>query len=182
MAMANSFQRLTFAFSSLSPILLVFSIIYFGKGGTLHIFLCGLILSFLLFFVGGICFLRISKKKVQSLDYKNQVSTIEPDSQGLSTLIGAYSIPLLSLFAESSNFELFVAIVIILALILFLSDCIPPAIFLLICGYRFYVVSLKSGMSGVHLISKRKRFTSASSVKKVKWLFENDYWLLDMGE
>lgn len=48
--MANSFQRLTFAFSSLSPILLVFSIIYFGKGGgTLHIFYVDLFSPFFCF-------------------------------------------------------------------------------------------------------------------------------------
>ena len=177
--MANSFQKLLFAFSSLAPVIMVFSIIALEKGGSRCAALFAFIASVILFFVGGLVFLKVAKKRAETITFENQVESIEPDSQGISSLIGAYAIPLISLFAENTSFELFTIIVTVLTFILFLSNSVPPTIFLLLAGYRFYTISLSSGLSGVHLISKQKGIHSAKDFQRGCWLFKNDYWLLD---
>lgn len=177
--MANRFQKLLFSFSSLSPVILIFAIVFFCKGGELHLFIILIVLSVTLFIVGGVVFLRVCEKGVETVDYSGQIASIKPDTEGLSSLIGAYAIPLVSTFADNSNFMPFAFVVIALTLILFLSNSIPPVIFLTIMGYRFYTLALCSGLSGVHLISKRKCLRSSSAICEAKWLFADDYWLLD---
>lgn len=180
--MANAFQKLLFSLSSLSPVVLVFSVVYYENDGSLCIFFALLLSSLLMFVVGGVIFIKLSKRNTQVCDFRNQISSIETDTQGISSLIGAYAIPLISLFADKSSFGLFAITVIALSLLLFLSCSIPPTVFLLLAGYRFYVVSLNSGLSGVHLISRRRNLRSASEIESARWLFKNDYWLLDCKE
>ena len=180
--MANAFQKLLFSLSSLSPVVLVFSVVYYENDGSLCIFFALLLSSLLMFVVGGVIFIKLLKRNTQVCDFRNQISSMETDTQGISSLIGAYAIPLISLFADKSSFGLFAITVISLSLLLFLSCSIPPTVFLLLAGYRFYIVSLNSGLSGVHLISRRRNLRSASEIENARWLFKNDYWLLDCKE
>lgn len=180
--MANLFQKFLFTLSSLSPIILVFSAIYFHKGGSPYVTLVAALIALLLFIVGGLAFVKVAEKHTMVADFEGQVETIKPDTEGISSLIGAYAIPLISMFADNSSFELFAVIVLLLTLLLFIANSIPPTIFLILSGYSFYLISLNSGLSGIHLISRRKGLKEASEITCAHWLFDKDYWLLDEGE
>ena len=182
--MFSGFFRILFAFSSASPIVLVASLVSLFAIGTSNRLLAIVIAvcSILVFLVGGWFFVILASRYGESEWIGGSVATVNPSAQWLPVLFGSYFVPLLSCLESVVSLEWLTAIVMIITVVALAGRNIPPALSLLLFGYRFYELSLTSGAGGYKLISKRKVIRNPKTIGDVVCLFDNEYWLLERGK
>lgn len=141
------------------------------------------IIAIFLFFIGGIFFIRFASFKGEHLSVEGQVATVGRDSQWIPVLFGSYLVPLIGLMLDSAiNYYFFIFLSTIILLVIMIGNDVPPAVFLLFAGFRFYNISLRNGLSDLRFISKKKVINDPSEIKVVIRLFKNDSWFLDGSE
>lgn len=178
--MFNIVMRLLFALSSVSPILVVTGLIGYLKGSSdIGQAVAMGVTGVALFLIGGVLFLQLVNKCGESVSIEGAVSSVMPSGQWLSVLFGSYLVPLVSLLESAISLEWIVVITIALVIVVLVGQNIPPAFFLLSCGYRFYELSFNNGAGGYKLISKRRVINDPRAIKHVVRLFDNEYWLLE---
>ena len=173
--MANKLQKLLYNLSAGSPVLIVFSIVWYFQKKTIQVpLVCGgiavvLILLFYLFYWYG---------KANCARIQVRVVSIIPEDNKLLVYLSTYILPFASMAIPKYNVVLFA--VIALAIIVAaeaMNDGMPHP--LLYCiGYHFYSLGTENGMS--YCLISRKKLRRKQDVRLVYRLF--DYLLLEAGE
>lgn len=171
--MANGFQKFIYNLSVVSPIFIVFALVWYiqKKSWYVSIVCIGvaiiLILSMLWSFSYG-------KKHLAPIQIRT--NEISPSDGWLVVYVLTYMLPFANMVIDDFNIYVCSLIAIIIALITaHVNTAIPnPVLFCL--GYHFYSVGAENGISGYVLISKRK-LRSKRALKKVNRFFE--FVLLD---
>lgn len=172
--MANRIQKLIYNLSVLSPMLIVFSVVWLlkNKSWSIPIVCCSiaiaLAVSMLLFFFYG-------KKNLEKTEIRT--SKISTNDKWLFVFIISYLIPIVSLLIKS-DLALVIGIAAgVVSIILFahVIDGIPNPILLLL-GYHFYIVEAENGVSNYVVVSRRK-IRNKQNLTVVKRVFE--YLLVD---
>ena len=178
--MFNYAQRVLFALSSASPMLIVAALIAYAQGGIqLSWAFIVALAGFSFFVIGGIVFLSSARKRGEFISVEGTIASIRPSGQWLPVLFGSYLIPLISLLQSAVDFKIVIALALLLTAVALATKNVPPAVFLLLVGYHFYELGLSNGAGGYKLISKRKSISDPKTVTGVVKLFANEYWLLE---
>ncbi len=173
--MPNIIQKMIYNFSIASPILYVFSIVWYIQEKTLKIpIFCSVFASILL----GCLWLSFSYGKENLAPITIRTNNISSRDSWIIGYIISYILPFTSL---TINININVACIICFVIVLAIAyvDIATPHPFLLLLNYHFYSIDTENGISKYMLISKRK-IRKTQDINMVKRIFE--FLLLDTEE
>lgn len=174
--MANKLQKLIYNFSVASPLLIVFSLVWFIQKQTWMVPLICVIIAGALIILELYSF-SYGKKHLAPIIIRT--TRITPSDGWVMVYIISYILPFASLVIDDFNILVIglvcLAIVVVAA---FAIDAIPNPI-LLLKKYHFYSLGAENGISGYILLSKRK-LRKKQDIKTVYRVFE--FLLLDVEE
>ena len=176
--MLNQFQKWIYNLSVLSPIVLVFGVIWYLKCRTWKIpALCVVV-----FIVFTICFFFLHNYAIKQLEtIKADVASVENSDKKVFLYMFTYLLPVAQFaFKERDKVYLIVCCVIAFAgmIILYCLNAILINPIWVIQGYKIYSITSSSGVRYT-LISK-KNIRSIKEIKYVKRITE--YYLVDLGD
>ena len=181
--MANKFQKLLFNLSTMSPLVLIFAIVYWMekdielfitnsnefKINIIAVIIIAIIAISCLFSFYSIVFVSLCYKTIERIPIG--VDNIIPNDTWVSVVLLSYALPAAGVIFRDVN--LYISIVVILAWVIFLalSNSIIPNPLLMIWGYHFYKISTVDGSNDICLLSKRRGIHNRKSVNTVMIAF-----------
>ena len=174
--MANKIQKFIYFLSAISPILIVFAVVWLIKNSTWEkpislnwkIPLILILISFVNIFV-FYCSFNFAKKHIQILTVTGNGYSC--DDSWIIGYILTYLLPLTNFKFGDYIFSIVIVIVVLLFIFLIFTDYITPHPLLYLKKYHFYTFDVDGAASGYHLISRTK-IRSAKDVKKVIQIYE----------
>lgn len=172
--MANSFQKVLFALSSSSPIIIVFAVVWYLKNhdlkGSLIIGIIGILLTDYV-----LLFIHICNKHVEPIS----ISIAEVTSNDIWVLgyIISYITPLFSLAIDEISPIAICIVILVFSVVLATSNTVFPNPILRVLGYHFYKVSTVDGAKDYCFICRRKEIHNTDIIKKARYAF--GYFLID---
>ena len=171
--MANELQKLIYNTSVVSPVLIVFSLVwYIQKKSWIVSIVCLVVATIIaLCMIWSFCY---GKRHLAPI--KIRANEIAPSDGWIVVYLITYIFPFASMIIDDYNVIVCTLVAFIIALIAaFVNTAIPNPI-LFLRGYHFYSIGGENGISGYVLISKRK-FRKKQDLKTVNRVF--DFLLLD---
>ena len=182
--MANKFQKLLFNISTISPLLVILTIIYwfekdiiifsrqaktFDFDSTAIILISIAFLSTIFSFY-SIFFIFLCQKKIERVSIS--VDNIVPNDSWVIAVLLSYAFPAAGIvFEEINNIYIHIGVVVFLFVFLTLSNTILPNPILMIQGYHFYKITTTDGSSDICLLSKRKSIHNRNVISTVIYAF-----------
>lgn len=174
--MANTFQKLIYNFSVASPLLIVFSFVWFIQKQTWIVSLICIFVAIVLIIL-ELCSFSYGKKHLAPI--KIRTNSITPRDSWVMIYIISYMLPFSSFVIASFNILVIGAVCLATVVVAaYAIDAIPNPI-LLLKKYHFYSLGAENGISGYILLSKRK-LRKKQDIKTVRRMF--DFLLLDVEE
>lgn len=173
--MANSFQRIVFNASSLSPILIIFGVLWSvqNKSFTIPFVCCDIGICIILLSI--ICFIK-TRKALSVIEIS--VTNIKNNDKWVLVFFITYCIPFVTLIIDDINFiALTFASAAIIIVMLSLKIVLPNP-FLFVMRYHTYDASTNNGVE--YTIVSKRTIRNANQVKYVKRMHE--YFLIDEGD
>lgn len=182
--MANRFQKLLFNISTMSPLVFIFTIVYWIEkeieifsqetkkiqiNSTMMLLIALLIISAIFSFY-SVWFVRYCSKKMERIPIS--VDSILSNDNWVVAIIISYALPAVSFVFEDINTSLGIFIIFIGMVFLALSNVIFPNPFLMMQGYHFYKITTIDGSSDICLLSKRKSINNRNVVNTVIIAFD----------
>lgn len=181
--MANKLQKLLFNLSTMSPLVLIFTIVYWLEK-EVKVFseqenktqinfsavaLMIIILTSISFAFYSIWFVKTCHKKLERIPIG--IDSIVPHDTWVIVVLLSYALPAAGVVFKDLN--LYISIVVILFWVLFLalSNTILPNPLLMLQGYHFYKITTIDGSSDIFLLSKRKSIQNRNAVNAVMTAF-----------
>lgn len=172
--MANGLQKLIYNMSAASPILIVFSFVWYSQKKSWIIPIICVVVAIALI----LCMLSsFSYGKKHLAPIQIRTNDISPSDGWIMVYIITYILPFASVIIDDFNLVMcFIIAFAITVTAASVNTAIPNPI-LFIQKYHFYSIGSENGISGYVLISKRK-LRKKQDLKAVKRVFE--FLLLDM--
>ena len=171
--MANNIQKIIYNMSSVSPVLFIMGIVWILQMKSFYV----PIILFSIFVLVNILFcvsFSYGKKHVETMTII--VENIESYDSWIINYVITYLFPFSSFVIKEINLFILLGLSIIIFLILNLVLGVSPNPFLVLKKYHFYKATLKNGVSGYIIISKKK-ICNKKNITKVYRIF--DYFLID---
>ena len=181
--MANKLQKLLFNLSTMSPLVLIFTIVYWLekdvkmfseqenkiKINIAAVTLMIIILTTIFFAFYSVWFVNACHKKLERIPIG--IDSIVPHDTWVIVVLLSYALPAAGVVFKDLN--LYISIVVILFWVLFLalSNTILPNPLLMLQGYHFYKIATIDGSSDIFLLSKRKSIQNRNVVNTVMTAF-----------
>lgn len=166
--MANNLQKLIYNLSAISPLCLVFAVLWYIQKQTLIIPVVCVCIGIILIFCLAVSF-SYGKKHVAPIIVR--VTDISPHDGWVVAYVVSYMIPFASMAIKDFDIVILgIIAAILIVMVPFVNSAIPNP--LLMCRkYHFYQISAENGVSGYLFISKRK-LRKAKDIKTIKRVFE----------
>lgn len=166
--MANMFQKIIYYFSAISPIGIVFSLVWVIQKKTYLVLAIVMIFSlfFILLFV--ISF-EYGKKRLAPISIR--VTDVSANDIWILGYILSYLLPLVSIIIEECNFTVLAIVASMLGCVIPFMNSAMPHPLLYIKKYHFYQLATENGISSYVLISKRK-IRNKKEIKAVGRMFD----------
>lgn len=181
--MANKLQKLLFNLSTMSPLVLIFTIVYWLEKDVkmfseqenktqiniAAVALMIIILTTIFFAFYSVWFVNACHKKLERIPIG--IDSIVPYDTWVIVVLLSYALPAAGVVFKDLN--LYISIVVILFWVLFLalSNTILPNPLLMLQGYHFYKIATIDGSSDIFLLSKRKSIQNRNVVNTVMTAF-----------
>lgn len=181
--MANKLQKLLFNLSTMSPLVLIFTIVYWLEKDVkmfseqenktqiniAAVALMIIILTTIFFAFYSVWFVNACHKKLERIPIG--IDSIMPHDTWVIVVLLSYALPAAGVVFKDLN--LYISIVVILFWVLFLalSNTILPNPLLMLQGYHFYKIATIDGSSDIFLLSKRKSIQNRNVVNTVMTAF-----------
>ena len=181
--MANKFQKLLFNLSTISPMALIFAVVYWIEFDVsiysddmnkfcfdaTSVFLLVIMVVSTVYSFYCLLFVDLCKKHLERIPVA--IDSITPDDKGVTIVLLSYALPAAGIIFR--ELHIFISIVIILAWLLFLalSNSIIPNPLLMLKGYHFYKITTIDGSNDIYLLSKRKSIQNRNTVNTVMVTF-----------
>lgn len=181
--MANKLQKLLFNLSTMSPLVLIFAIVYWlekdikvfsEQENTIQINIAAIALIIIMlisisFAFYSTWFVKACHKKLERIPIG--IDSIVPHDTWVIVVLLSYALPAAGVVFKDLN--LYISIVVILFWVLFLaiSNTILPNPLLMLQGYHFYKITTIDGSSDIFLLSKRKSIQNRNAVNTVMTAF-----------
>ena len=181
--MANKLQKLLFNLSTMSPLVLIFTIVYWleidvkmfsvqenkTQINIAAVALMIIILTTIFFAFYSVWFVNACHKKLERIPIG--IDSIVPHDTWVIVVLLSYALPAAGVVFKDLN--LYISIVVILFWVLFLalSNTILPNPLLMLQGYHFYKIATIDGSSDIFLLSKRKSIQNRNVVNTVMTAF-----------
>lgn len=181
--MANKLQKLLFNLSTMSPLVLIFTIVYWLEKDVkmfseqenktqiniAAVALMIIILTTIFFAFYSVWFVNACHKKLERIPIG--IDSIVPHDTWVIVVLLSYALPAAGVVFKDLN--LYISIVVILFWVLFLalSNTILPNPLLMLQGYHFYKIATIDGSSDIFLLSKRKSIQNRNVVNTVMTAF-----------
>ena len=166
--MANVFQKMIYYFSAVSPIGIVFSLVWVIQKRTYLIPAIVMITSLFFILVFAISF-KYGKNRVAPICIR--VTNVSANDIWILGYIISYLLPLVSMVIEEWNFIILAIIAILVGILIPFMNSAMPHPLLVLKKYHFYQLATENGISSYVLISKRK-IRNKKEIKVVGRLFE----------
>ncbi|MBQ9842004.1 MAG: hypothetical protein IJO42_02720 [Clostridia bacterium] len=177
--MANQLQKLLFNLSTMSPLVLLFEVVYWGENdikffiktnnetvlNPISIILLALILLSAVFSLYSIVFVQVCRKKLECIPIA--IDNIIPYDNWIIGVLLSYAFPFASTAIEDLNLYITIGLVVVIVFFLTMINIVFPNPVLVLCGYHFYKIANIDGGCDIILLSKRKSVQHRNSVKKV---------------
>lgn len=181
--MANKIQKLLFNLSTLSPLLLIFAIVYWlekdirvfsVQENKIQISIIAIALIVIIFISAAfsfysILFVKACHKRLERVPIG--VDSIVPNDNWVIVVLLTYALPAASIVFKDINMFISVIVILFWLLLLALSNTILPNPLLMLQGYHFYKMTTIDGSSDIFLLSKRKSVQNRNTVNKVMIAF-----------
>lgn len=181
--MANKLQKLLFNLSTMSPLVLIFTIVYWLEKDVkmfseqenktqiniAAVALMIIILTTIFFAFYSVWLVNACHKKLERIPIG--IDSIVPHDTWVIVVLLSYALPAAGVVFKDLN--LYISIVVILFWVLFLalSNTILPNPLLMLQGYHFYKIATIDGSSDIFLLSKRKSIQNRNVVNTVMTAF-----------
>ena len=181
--MANKLQKLLFNLSTMSPLVLIFTIVYWLEKDVkmfseqenktqiniAAVALMIIILTTIFFAFYSVWFVNACHKKLERIPIG--IDSIVPHDTWVIVVLLSYALPAAGVVFKDLN--LYISIVVILFWVLFLalSNTILPNPLLMLQGYHFYKIATIDGSSDIFLLSKRKSIQNRNVLNTVMSAF-----------
>lgn len=189
--MANKVQKLLFNLSTMSPLVLIFAIVYWLEKGVklfsekedkiqINITAVALIIIISIsvtFSFYSSWFVRVCNKKLERIPIG--VDGVVPNDTWVIVVLLSYALPAAGVVFKELNIYISIVVILLWILFLALSNTILPNPILMLQGYHFYKITTVDGSSDIILLSKRKSIQNRSAVNTVMIAF---YYLAIEGE
>lgn len=175
--MSNNFQKLIYNLSSIAPIGITFSIVWYAEIKNIKLTLL-LALASLFLIIYEIVFIKIGKIKFSIV--RQSFETAENNDSWVLAYIITYMLPLSGLVWDDINWTIFSCVGIIMAAVLTYSNFSIPNPVLFFVGYHFYKAKTQNGVQSFTIISKKKDYRSVQQFGEIRRIFED--LLIDGGE
>lgn len=166
--MANVFQKIIYYFSAVSPIGIVFSLVWVIQKRTYLVPAIVMIISLSFILVFAISF-KYGKNRVAPICIR--VTDVSANDIWILGYIISYLLPLVSMIIEQWNFIILAIIAILVGILIPFMNSAMPHPLLVLKKYHFYQLATENGISSYVLISKRK-IRNKKEIKVVGRLFE----------
>lgn len=175
--MSNNFQKLIYNLSSIAPIGITFSIVWYAeaKNIKLSIFLA---LASLFLIIYEMFFIKIGRVKFSVVNQLFEAA--ENNDRWVLAYIITYILPLSGLVWEDINWTIVSCVGIIVAVVLTFSNFSIPNPVLFFAGYHFYKAKTPNGVQSFNIISKKKDYRSIQQFGEIRRVFED--LLIDGGD
>lgn len=173
--MANKLQKLLYNLSAISPILWIFSVLWYLEKSEVFVSVLSTCIGIMLavyYFV----FIYLCKNKMAKISIITQ--EIIPNDKWLIGYLIAYAIPFTSLAFDDINVIIFSLVSIVIVIAMMIANTSIPNPLLYLRGYHYYLVKSENGISEYLLASKRN-LRSKSELNNVTRVFE--YFIIDRG-
>lgn len=166
--MANIVQKLIYYFSAITPIGVVFSVVWLLQKDSLGVPIIIISIAILLILCFGLSFC-FGKNNLATIDI--QVTNVSANDVWLLGYILSYLLPLAGLVIEEWNFIVLSIVAVLLGIVMPFMNTAMPHPLLAIRKYHFYQVATENGVSSYILISKR-HIRNKREIKVVSRIFE----------
>jgi hypothetical protein len=181
--MANKFQKLLFNLSTMSPLALIFAIVYWMekdieliltdsnefKINVVAVIIIAIITASCAFSFYSIVFVSLCYKKIERIPIG--VDNIIPNDTWVVVVLLSYALPAAGVIFKDINLYISIAVILAWVIFLALSNSIIPNPLLMIWGYHFYKISTVDGSNDICLLSKRRGIHNRKSVNTVMIAF-----------
>jgi|GEM_PF-2638490 len=181
--MANKVQKLLFNLSTVSPLVLIFAMVYwFEKGVKLlpkqddqtQINITAVVLIIIIsisvaFTFYSSWFVKVCKKKLERIPIG--IDSVVPNDIWVIVVILSYALPAAGVVFKEFNIYISMVVISFWTLFLALSNTILPNPILMLQGYHFYKITTVDGSSDICLLSKRRGIHNRNIVKTVMIAF-----------
>ena len=182
--MASRFQKLMFNLSTLSPMALIFAIVYWAENDIslfskqqskfqlepIAMVLGIIILLSVLFSFYSILFVKLCHKKLERIPIN--IDNIVHNDNGVIVVLITYALPATTIiFKDAHNLHISIIIILFWLVFLALSNTILPNPILMFQSYHFYKITTIDGSSEICLLSTRKSINNRNTVSVVMLAF-----------
>ncbi|MBR5565151.1 MAG: hypothetical protein IKW08_03180 [Roseburia sp.] len=150
--MANRFQKIIYYTSAMSPIGIVFSLVWFFQNNTYIIPVIITVISLLLVVAFVISF-EYGKKNISPMSIR--VTDVATNDIWVLSYVISYLLPLASMLIAEWNVYVLTIIAILGGVVMIFMNCAIPHPLLAVRKYHFYQLTTENGISSYILISKR---------------------------
>lgn len=181
--MANKAQKLLFNLSTMSPLVLIFAIVYWLEKdvklfseqedkiqiNVIAVALIMIISISVAFSFYSSWFVRACNKKLERIPIG--VDGVVPNDTWVIVVLLSYALPAAGVVFKELNIYISIVVILLLILFLALSNTILPNPILMLQGYHFYKITTVDGSSDIILLSRRKSIQNRSAVNTVMIAF-----------
>ena len=181
--MANKLQKLLFNLSTMSPLVMIFAIVYwlekdvriFSKQeNKIQINIVAIVLITIIFIsvvysFYSIWFIKECYKKLERIPIG--VENIVPNDNWVIAVLLSYVLPAAGIVFKDINIYISIAVILFWVIFLALSNTILPNPLLMLRGFHFYKITTVDGSSDIFLLSKRKSIQNRNIVNTVMIAF-----------
>ncbi|MBE6731715.1 MAG: hypothetical protein E7564_08510 [Ruminococcaceae bacterium] len=181
--MANKAQKLLFNLSTMSPLVLIFAIVYWLEKDVklfseqedkiqINVTAVALIMFISIsvaFSFYSSWFVRACNKKLERIPIG--VDGVVPNDTWVIVVLLSYALPAAGVVFKELNIYISIVVILLWILFLALSNTILPNPILMLQGYHFYKITTVDGSSDIILLSRRKSIQNRSAVNTVMIAF-----------
>lgn len=181
--MANKAQKLLFNLSTMSPLVLIFAIVYWLEKDVklfseqedkiqINVTAVALIMIISIsvaFSFYSSWFVRACNKKLERIPIG--VDGVVPNDTWVIVVLLSYALPAAGVVFKELNIYISIVVILLWILFLALSNTILPNPILMLQGYHFYKITTVDGSSDIILLSRRKSIQNRSAVNTVMIAF-----------
>lgn len=181
--MANKAQKLLFNLSTMSPLVLIFAIVYWLEKDVklfseqedkiqINVTAVALIIIISIsvaFSFYSSWFVRACNKKLERIPIG--VDGVVPNDTWVIVVLLSYALPAAGVVFKELNIYISIVVILLWILFLALSNTILPNPILMLQGYHFYKITTVDGSSDIILLSRRKSIQNRSVVNTVMIAF-----------
>lgn len=175
--MANKLQKLLFNLSTMSPLIVIFTIVYWleqdisivsRQEGKTHLNIVAVVLVIIAFAsisfsTYGLWFVKACNKKLERIPIG--IDGIVPHDVWVIAVLLSYVLPTAGVVFKDLNPCSHIVVILFGLLFLALSNTILPNPLLMLRGYHFYKITTIDGSGDIILLSKRKDIQNRNAVK-----------------